>query len=599
VKTVSGRIPEDIIESLRQQADIVEIIAGSVALKKQGQNYTGLCPFHQEKTPSFVVSPAKQIFHCFGCGKGGNVFTFLMEQEGLSFQEAAERLAARYGIALPDKESTPAQKRQEAAVKRYRQINEWAMELYQQALASKAGAIGREYFSQRGLTGETIRQFRLGYALDQWEFLTRELTAKGVSEQELLLLGLAVTSGRGSLVDKFRGRAIFPILDEREQVVGFGGRIIGEGQPKYLNSQETPVFHKGKELYGLFAAKNAIRQQDRAILMEGYMDVLAAHQQGITNAVASLGTSLTAEQAKLLTRYTYHTLVCYDSDSAGEAATLRALEVLDRQGLRAGVIRVSEGKDPDDFLKLRGRDAFIQLTEKAFSIFEYKFSLNMEKFDKEEMSGKVAVIQASLPDLARVQSPVARQGYITMMADTLHFPETAIRDELKRYFTGNQKKDQRAPVMALETAGRNAEELAQSVIIRGFLRDVSRREVIEDAGGEALFGNTAAKSLYQTLTALIMAGYVTLKEEELVALLDREEERQWLTGILLQEEHPGDESKVFQDSLLTLRRQRVERQIKEKMTKLTAAEKTGDNSAAREIMTALSGLNREKQKLKP
>ncbi len=596
---MNGRIPEDIVESLRQQADIVEIVAGYVTLKKQGQNYTGLCPFHQEKTPSFVVSPAKQIFHCFGCGKGGNVFTFLMEQEGLTFQEVAEKLAGRYGIALPEKDSTPAQKEQDARMKKLRQINQWAMELYEQALKSKTGGPGREYFSRRGLTEETLKQFHLGYAPEQWDFLTKELTAKGVSEQELLLLGLSVTSSRGGLVDKFRGRVMFPILDERDQVIGFGGRIIGEGQPKYLNSQETPLFHKGKGLYGLSLAKNAIRQQDQAIIMEGYMDVIAAHQHGVANAVASLGTSLTVEQAKLLTRYTYRTLICYDGDSAGEAATLRGLEILDQQGCRVGVMRIPEGKDPDDFLKIKGKEAFIQLAEKAFSLFEYKFQLNMEKFDKEEMSGKVAIIQASLPDLAKIKSPVARQGYITMMADTLHFPEPAIKDELRRYFTGNQKKDQTAPSKAPELKSQSAEDLAQSIVIRCFLQNAHRQAAIEEGGGASLFGNAQARSLYQTLEALQMAGYVALKEEDLVTLIDRQEERQWLTGILLQDSPPGDEERVFQDSLLTLRRQKVERQIKDKMTKLAAAERSGDNSAAKEIMIALSGLNIEKQKLKP
>lgn len=595
---MSGRIPEDVIDNLRRQADIVEIVSGYVSLKKQGQNYTGLCPFHQEKTPSFVVSPIKQIYHCFGCGKGGNVFTFLIEHDGISFQEAAEKLAVRYGIALPEEERSPAQKRREAETKRLRQINQWAMEIYQAALTGAAGKAGLDYLKNRGLTDETIQRFCLGYAPDQWDFLTKRLLDKNVEEKELLLLGLSAKSGRGTLTDKFRGRVIFPILNEREQVTGFGGRIIGEGQPKYLNSQETPLFFKGKGLFGLHAAKNAIRQADQAIIMEGYMDVLAAHQHGVANAVASLGTSLTAEQAKLLTAYTYRTLICYDGDAAGETAALRGLDILDQQGCAAGVIRIPAGSDPDDYLKDYGKEAFLQLADKAYSLFAFKFQLSLEKYDQDDMSGKVAVIQAVLPDLAGVRSPVARQGYISMMSDTLRFPEHAIHDELRRYLGGYQKRDATAPAKAPEITARGSETLAQSNVIRSLLQDLTKKKDIEEAGGETLFVHPAARSLYQTLDALVMAGYTDLKEEELVALIDREEERHWLTGILLEDKPPGDEQKVYQDSLLTLRRQKLDRQIKNVMGDLSAAEKAGDASAAKEMMTVLSGLNMEKHGLR-
>ncbi|MCL1805610.1 MAG: DNA primase [Clostridiales bacterium] len=595
---MSGRIPDDVIDDLRRQADIVEVIGGYISLKKQGQNYTGLCPFHQEKTPSFVVSPIKQIFHCFGCGKGGNVFTFLMEHDGTSFQEAAEKLAARYGVALPEEDRSPAQKQREDQVKRLRQVNLWAMEIYQEAMKAAEGKPGRDYFESRGLTEDTIRRFCLGYAPDQWDYLSNKLLEREVRDSELLLLGLSTKSSRGSLVDKFRGRVMFPILNDREQVTGFGGRVIGDGQPKYLNTQETPLFYKGKGLFGLHAAKNAIRQMDQAIVMEGYMDVLAAHQHGVANAVASLGTSLTADQAKLLTAYTYRTLICYDSDAAGEAAALRGLEVLDKQGCMAGVIRIPAGKDPDDFLKGHGKEEFLELADKSLSSFEFKFQLSMEKHDRDDMSGKVAIIQSVLPDLAGVRSPVARQGYISSMSDTLRFPEHAIHDELRRYLGGYQKRDATAPDRAPEIALRGAETLAQSNVIRSLLQDLGKQKDIEAAGGEALFALPAARNLYQTLNALVMAGYVDLKEDDLVALIDREEERQWLTGILLEDRLPGDEQKVYRDSLLTLQRQRLDRHINRVMSELTAAEKAGNASAAKEMMTVLTGLNMEKHGLR-
>ncbi|MCL2122385.1 MAG: DNA primase [Clostridiales bacterium] len=595
---MARRIPENIVEHLRNQADIVEIVGSSVSLKRQGQNFSGICPFHQEKTPSFVVSPAKQIYHCFGCGKGGNVFTFVMEHEGVGFQEAVEKLAARYGVSIPEEESSPAQRRQEARIKRFQQINQWAMEIFQEALGAGVGEPGRAYISGRGISDAIVQQFRLGYAPEQWDFLTKRLLAKQVEEQELLQLGLSSKTERGSLIDKFRGRLIFPILSERDQVVGFGGRVLAQGQPKYLNSQETPLFHKGQVLYGLSAAKNAIRQQDQVILMEGYMDVLTAFQYGLNYTVASLGTSLTADQARRLTMYTYRTLICYDSDAAGMAATLRGLDILDQQGCRTGVIRIPEGYDPDEYLKHYGKESFLQLAEKAPSQFEYHFLLNMEKFDRNENAGKVAIIQASLQELAKVKSPVARQGYIHMMADMLQFPETVIRDELKRYFGGYQSRYRTSPDKAPEIMTGGSEALAQSIVILNLLQDFGKQKDIEDAGGDSLFVHPSARSLYQTLDALIKAGYLDLSGEDLVTMIDREEERHWLTGILLEEPPPGDGDKVYQDSLLTLRRFRIERRIKQIMTELVAAERSGNASAAGEMMGALSELNMEKQRLR-
>jgi DNA primase len=575
------------------------VIGSYVSLKKQGQNYSGLCPFHQEKTPSFVVSQIKQLYHCYGCHKGGDVYNFLMEHDGLGFLEAVEKLAARYGVALPEEESSPERKRQEAQTKRLRELNRWAADIYQEALAADMGLPAREYLGRRGVADDTARKFQLGYAPDQWDFLTKRLLDKKATESELQLLGLSAQSSRGSLIDKFRDRLMFPILDEREQVTGFGGRVIGDGQPKYLNSQETPLFHKGRGLYGLYAAKNAIRHQDQAIIMEGYMDVITAHQSGVAHAVASLGTSMTADQAKLLTAYTYRTLICYDGDAAGEAAALRGMDVLDQQGCNVGIIRVPKGYDPDDFLRAQGKDAFLQLADKACSLFEYKFLLHREKHDSDDMSGKVAVIQAALPDLVKVRSPVARQGYITMMSDALSFPEHAIHDEMKRYFGGYQSGARTAPAKGPEIALRGAEKLAQSAVILSLLQDKARQTEVEIAGGETLFTDAAARNLYQTVSALIAAGYVDFKEEELVSLIDREDERHWLTGILLDDRPPGDEIKVYRDSLHTLRRQKLDRQINKIMLELSTAEKAGDASAAKEMMAALSGLNLEKRGLKP
>ena len=594
---MARRIPEEIIDILRAKSDIVEVVSGYVALRKQGQNYSGLCPFHQEKTPSFVVSPARQIYKCFGCGKGGNVFTFLMEQEGVSFQDAAERLAARYGVTIPEEEVSPERRRQEERFKRLRQINLWAAEIYQETLASKQGAPGMAYLADRGISKETIKRFGLGYAPDQWEHLVDKLTGKGVSEQELILLGLASKTDRGSLIDKFRGRIMFPIIDERDNVTGFGGRVIGQANPKYLNSQETPLFHKGKGLYGISAAKSAIRERNQVIIMEGYMDALVAHQYGVTNTVASLGTSLTADQAKLLTTYTYRTLICFDGDSAGAAATLRGLDILDQQGCQVGVIRIPQGSDPDDYIRSNGPEAFRGLIAKASSLFEYKFLLNVEKFDAGDWSGKVAIIQAMMPELLRVKSPAARLGYIAMMSDTLQFPEPAIRAELRQYSEGYRAGDKPQTAKAPDNASAGSETLAQSIVIRRLLADQREYETIENAGGAALFPYPPARDLYQTIKALLGAGYKIENGEDLVGLVDRDDERNWLTGVLIEEPPPGDAQKNYTDSLQTLVKLKVERQIKRVMAELIIAERSGDASSAKEMMVTIAGLNIEKQRL--
>lgn len=593
---MSKQISDEIIDTLRHRADIVEIIGEHVALKKKGQNYTGLCPFHTEKTPSFVVSPGKQIFHCFGCGKGGNVFTFLMEKEGLAFYDAVEKLAARYGISLPDKAMSPSQQKRAAQIKRYQEINEWAVLFYQKCLAAPEGAPGREYLAARGLDSATIQAFKLGYAPDQWDGLCKALRSQGVTDEEMLLLGLGQTSQRGTLIDKFRSRVMYPIQNDRGVFIGFGGRILGEGQPKYLNTQETPLFQKGHNLYALNHAKAAIRQQDQVILMEGYMDVIAAHQMGITNAVASLGTALTTEQIKCINRYTYQTIICYDADQAGENAALRGLDLLHEQGCQVRVIRIPQGKDPDDYIRQHGESAFRQLMEKAFSLYEYKFANNMEKFDKDTMAGKIAIIQAMLPDLAKEKSPVARQGYISLMSESLSFPEAAIKEELRRHLRGIQTQPNKI-VRTVPTP--KGFEQAEKAVMRILIQNPALLQAFEAAGGADLFHHQEAQELYLTFQALLQAGYDHLTSEDLVALTENEEQRQWLTGILLEEEIPGDDHKIFQDSLFTLQRHQIDKKIKMLMEELTQLEKAGDNSGACAIMQKISGLNKEKQNLKP
>lgn len=593
---MSRVIPEDLIDDVRQRADIVEVISTHVALKKKGQNYTGLCPFHQEKTPSFVVSPAKQIFHCFGCGKGGNVFSFLMEQEGLNFTEAVEKLALRYGISLPQKEMSPAQKQAVARNKRHEALNTWAMEYFQSCLKGPDGEKARTYLSGRGLDETTIERFALGYAPLQWDGLFLYLKDKGAQPEEMLQLGLIQKTAKGTWIDRFRDRVMFPILNEKGVAVGFGGRAMGDAQPKYLNSQDTPAFQKGQHLYALNLAKGAIRQKDQVVLMEGYMDVIAAHQHGITQAVATLGTALTQEQIKLLMRYSYQSLLCFDADAAGQKATLRSIELLIVHGASVKVLQIPEGKDPDDFLRSRGREAFEKLLERALTYFEYLFEMEKAKHDVDTMTGKVAVLQGMLPYLNRISSPVARQGYITLMAQSLSFPEQAIVAELRRHQKGVRGEETPTPQKQYQE---QAFEKAQKTVLRCLLADRDKQSTFESCGGAELFAQRLPQSIYLAFLQLCEQGKNLREPEDLVALLEDPAQQQWLSGVLLEEAPYGEESKVYEDSILTLRRYYVEDKIKGLMNELSRLERSGDASLAQDIMEEISVLNKIKQSLRP
>ena len=332
----TGYIPQEVLDEIAARCDIVSVINEYVPLKRRGSNYQGLCPFHNEKTPSFSVSPGKQIFHCFGCGKDGNVFRFIMDIEGISFLEAVEKLAKRANVPLPEKEMTAEQRKKMEQRKRYLQINDFAARYYHKVLMeSQQGKPYREYLKRRQISDEIIEKFQLGATPPGWDSLYQALKKRGVSNQEMLDLGLISESRKnGQYIDRFRQRLMFPIGDEKGNVIAFGGRIIDKdaSPQKYLNSPDTPLFHKSRNLYGLHLARTGIRNADQAIIVEGYMDVISCHQYGITNAVAPLGTAFTPEQGRLLMRNTYQMGISFDGDAAGIKATMRCLDILSDLG---------------------------------------------------------------------------------------------------------------------------------------------------------------------------------------------------------------------------------------------------------------------------
>jgi DNA primase len=594
---VPGLISQEFIDDLRNRVDIVDIIKDYVPLKKQGQNYTGLCPFHAEKTPSFIVSPHKQIFHCFGCGKGGNVYTFLMERGGLTFVDAVAHLAKICGVPVPQEELSPEKARRDSLRKRYYHINELAVGFFQRMLVDSRGREAVNYLRKRGLAEEGYTKFLLGFAPDAWDELSNFLLREGVTEEEIITLGLAVKSQRGTLVDRFRNRLIFPISDDKGQIIGFGGRVLDDSHPKYLNSPETPLFNKGKQLYGLNLARAAIRKQEQVILMEGYMDVIAAHQYGVTQAVGTLGTALTTEHGKLLMRYTYNAILCFDADVAGQEASMRGLDVLRQLGIKVAVMTIPDGKDPDECLRKMGKDYFLKLIKQASPLVEYKLNKQMEKYNKDTIAGKVQIIQALLPDLYSMQSPVERQGFIQLLAEQLSFSETAIYAEIKKFQTGRANRE-----VDKEKAQRNIEqnitaiEKGQRFLIRMVMEAPEVIADLEKSGGVALFNHALYKEIYQTNYLLRQAGH-NIKAEDLITQLDNVEARQILTEILLDDELPLDWERIYKDCVITLQIELLNQKITERNSLMTGYEKSGNVTKSLEVMAELQRLIRERQNL--
>lgn len=430
-------------EEVRGQADIVRIISDYIALKKRGKNYLANCPFHSEKTPSFNVNPARQIFHCFGCNVGGDVFGFVMRMEHCEFGQAIKLVAEKLGIPLPQIEHRASDQKYAEEREDLIQLNTWATEFFQEQLESIEGQRAQHYFAQRGLSEETIKNFRLGYAPDKWDALSGFLRTKGATVTQIERSGLVILKESGTgFYDRFRGRCMFPICDAQGRVIAFGGRTLGDGEPKYLNSPETPLYTKGRNLFGLNLSKEAIRRQRFAILVEGYLDFIIPYQEGVQNMVASLGTALTDHQVRLLGRYMDQPqiVVNFDPDTAGVAATRRSLEILLEQGYKVNVLSLPDGEDPDTFIRKRGAAEYRQLLKKSQPYLDYILTQSMREHDATRPAGKVETLNAVLPFLIKVPDRIERAEYAEHIADRLKLDGKVVREELKRAAMGRRQQ---------------------------------------------------------------------------------------------------------------------------------------------------------------
>ena len=431
------QISEEILEKIKSQNDIVDVISERVRLKKAGRNFTGLCPFHNEKTPSFSVSQEKQIYKCFGCGEAGNVISFVMKDKNLPFIEAVKYLANRANIPLKlgNGEQSQSNRKKELLYK----VNVEAAKFFFSNLMNNQNA--KEYFLNRGIKEETIKKFGLGYANDSWNSLMFYLRKKGINDGLLEEAGLiSVNKEKGRKYDRFRNRVMFPVFDYQGKVIGFGGRVLDDSKPKYLNSPETLVFQKGTNLYGLnFALKHNMSER-YFVIVEGYMDLISLHQYGITNVVASLGTALTINQARLLKRYADKVVISYDADLAGQMATLRGLEILRTAGFDVRVLSIPQGKDPDEYVRSNGREAFLKLINNAEPLIDYRIKKAEEGIDFKN-SQSVILYSKRIMDIISDLDPIEKDVYIKKASENTGIKEQALYDILKIKMKDNREND--------------------------------------------------------------------------------------------------------------------------------------------------------------
>ena len=417
--------PEEVVEEIRQKNDIVDVISGYVRLKRQGNNYFGLCPFHSEKSPSFSVSPGKQMYHCFGCGVGGSVITFVMEYENFTFPEAVRFLAERVNVQLPEMEYTEEMKKKEGRRARLLEINKEAAKYFYYMLRNEQGALGKRYLTERRLTEETMKKFGLGYSLQYSDDLVKYLKNKGYDDQLIRDSGLAVYNEKYGMGDKFYNRVMFPIQDINHRVIGFGGRVMGDAKPKYLNSPETEIFDKSRNLYGLNFARTS--RKSGIILCEGYMDVIAMHQAGFSQAVASLGTAFTPGQAVLLKRYTQDVYLAYDSDEAGVKAALRAIGILREASIGAKIINMQPYKDPDEFIKNLGTEEFEKRIENAENSFLFEIRMLQRNYKLEDPEEKTRFYTEIARKLCQFEEEMERENYLAAVAEQYQINPQSLR----------------------------------------------------------------------------------------------------------------------------------------------------------------------------
>jgi DNA primase len=478
-------IPEEKISEILNTSDIVDVISESVILKKSGRNFFGLCPFHSEKTPSFSVNAAKQIFYCFGCSAGGNVLSYMMKYHGISFPEAAKMLARKYNIVIETKEIDPAKKRELHLKESLFRLNKTVMGVYFDELKnSYQGETARKYLRQRGISDDMIQQFRLGFSPEGWETIVKVLKEQSISKNIAVQSGLILErKQKNGFYDRFRNRIMFPIFDINMQVAGFGGRVMDDAMPKYMNSPETPVYNKSRILYGLHAAKQYCRQQGFVYIVEGYFDFLSLYQHGIKNTVASLGTALTSNHVRILKGYASRMILVFDSDAAGISAAKRSIKIFMKEGVETRILVLPEGNDPDSYVVKRGQDAFNELASNAKTIMQFLLQVSIDTHGL-SVEGRIRILDDMKQQLILIQDSALRSLYIKELAETLNIDEKAVLEKVrenylvhpaKRSFLKGEEKNKDK----LESDRREEQMISMMLNFPEIIDEIKRRDVLD------------------------------------------------------------------------------------------------------------------------
>jgi DNA primase len=601
-------IPEEKVSEIQNAADIIDIVSESVLLKRAGKNHVGLCPFHSEKTPSFTVNPEKQIFYCFGCNAGGNVFSFLMKQEGISFPEAVRLLARRYGIDLPEGNLSAAQKRGVSERERIFDANKQAMEYFRKMLLKDpSGEKGLDYLTGRGITIDTLERFSVGYAPEGWGNLKQHLVRKGIPERISEKAGLVIENKqKNGFYDRFRNRVMFPIYSTGDRVIGFGGRVLDDSLPKYLNSPETPVYSKSRTLYGLHATKAGCREKGAVFIVEGYMDLLALWQNGVKNVVATLGTSLTAEHVRVLKGYAETVILVYDSDEAGLKAAARSIGIFDSGHLDSRILVLPEGYDPDSYVFEFGAQAFMKIAEKVIGPVDFLMESAIKKYGP-SVEGKVRIVSVMKGHLAKIQDRVARSLYIKKIAEKLGVEDAAIMEQVrilmkeKRFGSnsgwlsedepGVSRKFQQGgqgPEVATGSYQMEKKIIAMMLQFPEILSEIRNRKVL------SFFENEGLKRIGNLI--LKHKGDSNRLVSDLISVIDNSQERQLVASLAVEEEIWDIEGclKLINKQFMPSRK----RKPSDLWMKIKAAEAKNDQEQLKLLMQRLKDQKQIQNKLK-
>jgi len=571
-----GLIPNDIINQVIDRSDIVEIIGDYTALKKAGQNFKALCPFHHEKSPSFVVNPDKQIFHCFGCGVGGNVIGFLMRQEHLEFPQAVRFLAEKKGIVIPEDEagaSNPSRQLREDVLK----ANALAAAFFHDILLTGREAdvkVARDYLKGRGVHLETVKKFQLGFAPNEWDALLKYLKAKGISEELILKAGLIIArEGKSGFYDRFRNRVIFPIVDIQNRAVAFGARTMEASDgAKYINSPETPVYTKGQHLFGLNLCRQRIGEVDQIIVVEGYMDMIMPFIHGVDNIAASLGTALTTDQIRLIRRYTPNVVMLFDTDAAGQSAIVRSLDLLIDEGMNVRVARLKEGEDPDSFIRQEGIDAFNARIEHAQSLLDFKFNWLSAQIDPLTVEGKTKIARELLATIARFKSEVAKYELTKALAQKLNIPESVLFKQSTQVQTqqGSVKKPE------VETKVSASTSASDELLLSLFLKDPAWVKAARENIGPEDFSDGIARQVADTVWSLADQAN-DWSTNDLLLRLNDEAAQSFVTKLSsIEEKKLGDAALVFQDCIAKILKEKQKKARGKLMEAIRQAEVSRD-----------------------